>query len=290
VIGESDLDIIKFDLNRTPHVLLAGETGSGKSVAMRLLFWQMVKKKCKAFMIDFKGGVEFGKKYERYGEVITDRKRALEVLAMLVKENEARLKLFRDLEVKNLKEYNYKTHQNLSRIGVFIDEVAEMLDKKGVTKEDKPIYEKIEALMSTLARLSRATGINLILGVQRPDASILTGQIKNNIPVRISGRFADKTASEIVLGNTMACNLPDVKGRFLYKVGNETIEFQSYFFNDDRDLKEIDITECVMLTDYNNSIREQIQEDKNSKKDIKTSNKAESSSKEDITLDFNFKL
>ena len=273
VIGESDLDIIKFDLNRTPHVLLAGETGSGKSVAMRLLFWQMVKKKCKAFMIDFKGGVEFGKKYERYGEVITDRKRALEVLAMLVKENEARLKLFRDLEVKNLKEYNYKTHQNLSRIGVFIDEVAEMLDKKGVTKEDKPIYEKIEALMSTLSRLSRATG-----------------QIKNNIPVRISGRFADKTASEIVLGNTMACNLPDVKGRFLYKVGNETIEFQSYFFNDDRDLKEIDITECVMLTDYNNSIREQIQEDKNSKKDIKTSNKAESSSKEDITLDFNFKL
>ena len=168
-------------------------------------------------MIDFKGGVEFGKKYERYGEVITDRKRALEVLTMLVNENEARLKLFRDLEVKNLKEYNYKTHQNLSRIGVFIDEVAELLDKKGVAKEDKPIYEKIEALMSTLARLSRATGINLILGVQRPDANILTGQIKNNIPVRISGRFADKTASEIVLGNTMACNLPDVRVDFCIK-------------------------------------------------------------------------
>ena len=290
VIGESDLDIIKFDLNRTPHVLFAGETGSGKSVAMRLVFWQMVKKKCKPFMVDFKGGVEFGKKYERYGEVITDRKRALEVLTMLVKENEARLKLFRDLEVKNLKEYNYKTHQNLSRIGVFIDEVAELLDKKGVAKEDKPIYEKIEALMSTLARLSRATGINLILGVQRPDANILTGQIKNNIPVRISGRFADKTASEIVLGNIMACNLPDVKGRFLYKVGNETIEFQSYFFNDDRDLKEIDITECVMLTNYNNSTREQTQEDRSNKKDIKTSNKAKSLAKEDIDLDLNFKL
>lgn len=290
VVGESDLNTIKFDLNRTPHVLLAGETGSGKSVTMRLLFWQMVKKKCKAYMIDFKGGVEFGKKYEKYGEVITDRKRALEVLNMLIKENETRLKLFRDLEVKNLKEYNYKTNKKLSRIGVFIDEVAEMLDKKGVSKEDKPIYEKIEAAMSTLSRLSRATGINLILGVQRPDANILTGQIKNNIPVRISGRFADKTASEIVLGNTMACNLPDVKGRFLYKVGNETIEFQSYLFDDDRDLKDIDITECTMLTDYSNSNIYQSQKNNENRKDIKTNNKVERSTKEDINLDFNFKL
>ena len=76
----------------------------------------------------------------------------------------------------------------------------------------------------------------------------------------------------------------------MYKVGNETIEFQSYFFNDDRDLKEIDITECVMLTNYNNSTREQTQEDKSNKKDIKTSNKAKSSAKEDIDLDLNFKL
>ena len=59
-------------------------------------------------MIDFKGGVEFGKVYEKYGEVITDRKRALTILSNLVKENESRLKLFRELEVKNLKEYNTK--------------------------------------------------------------------------------------------------------------------------------------------------------------------------------------
>ena len=66
----------------------------------------------------------------------------------------------------------------MARIGVFIDEIGEMLDKKGVSKEDKPIFEQLEAYLSTLARLSRATGINLFLGVQRPDANVLTGQIK----------------------------------------------------------------------------------------------------------------
>ena len=248
-VGVSALDTICFDLNRVPHVLVAGETGSGKSVILRCFLWQMILHGSRVYMIDFKGGVEFGKQYEQYGEVITDRERALEVLNMLAAENEYRLRIFRDLEVKNLDEYNRKTKQNLCRICLFTDELAEMLDKKGVAKEDKAIYEQIEGKLSTLARLSRATGINLFMGVQRPDANVLTGQIKNNIPVRICGRFADKTASEIVLGNTDAVNLPDIKGRFLYKVGNETIEFQSFYFDDERMLREADVCQGDMLTE-----------------------------------------
>ena len=282
-IGESDLEQVKFDLNRTPHVLAAGETGSGKSVTLRCMLWQMIKKGCRIYMIDFKGGVEFGKVYEKYGEVITDRERALVVLEILVKENAARLKLFRDMEVKNLKEYNKKTHKNLSRIGVFIDEIAEMLDKKGVAKEDKAIYEQLEGYLSTLARLSRATGINLFLGVQRPDANVLTGQIKNNIPVRISGRFADKTASEIVLGNTAACNLPDVKGRFLYKVGNETIEFQSYYFDDEKDLHEIEVKHGNMLTITDSKVKEPESESEDPRE-----MEVYSKDKDKINLDFSF--
>lgn len=249
VIGESDLDRLSFNLNKTPHVLVAGETGSGKSVTLRCILWQMISKGGKVFMIDFKGGVEFGKAYERYGEVITDRKRALTVLQMLVAENQERLKLFRDLEVKNLKEYNDKTGENLCRIGVFVDEIAEMLDKKGVAKQDKDIYEQLEGALSTLARLSRATGINLIFGVQRPDANILTGQIKNNIPVRISGRFVDAPASEIVLGNTAACNLPEIQGRMIYRMGNKQLEFQGYFFDDEKDLRPVNAHMGGMLID-----------------------------------------
>lgn len=248
-VGQSALDTISFDLNRLPHVLIAGETGSGKSVILRCLLRQFILQGGRVYMIDFKGGVEFGKQYERYGEVIMDRERALIVLTMLVRENECRLKIFRDLEVKNLEEYNRKTKKNLCRIGVFTDELAEMLDKKGASKEDKAVFEQLEGKLSTLARLSRATGINLFMGVQRPDANVLTGQIKNNIPVRICGRFADKTASEIVLGNTDAVNLPDIKGRFLYKVGNEIIEFQSYYFDDERMLDEVTVQSGEMLTE-----------------------------------------
>lgn len=246
-VGRSVLDDVTFDLNRTPHVLIAGETGSGKSVILRGCLWQMINHGARVYMIDFKGGVEFGKRYEQYGEVITQRERALKVLTELVHENELRLALFRDLEVKNLDEYNRKTGQNLCRIGVFCDEIAEMLDKKGVGKEERQIYEQLEGRISTLARLSRATGINLILGVQRPDANVLTGQIKNNIPVRISGRFADKAASEIVLGSSAATGLPDVKGRFLYKVGNELVVFQGYFFNDDTMLHQVAVEPGDML-------------------------------------------
>lgn len=247
VLGESDLSQVSFDLNKTPHVLVAGETGSGKSVVLRAILWQLIFKSCKIYMIDFKGGVEFGIAYEKYGEVITTRERALDVLKELVKENAARLALFRKMEVKNLKQYNQKTGSNLCRIGVFIDEIAEMLDKKGVASADRAIYEQLEGELSTLSRLSRATGINLIIGVQRPDANILTGQIKNNIPVRICGRFADKTPSEIVLGNTAASDLPSIQGRFLYKMGNDMVEFQSYYFDDEKDLHQVDVAPGDML-------------------------------------------
>lgn len=247
VVGVSALKQITFNLNKTPHVLIAGETGSGKSVILRTLARQMYLKGSRLYMIDFKGGVEFGLEYEKFGEVVTNRERALEILNMLVAENEKRLNLFRAQGVKNLGEYNKKHNANLCRIAVLCDEIGEMLDKKGAGKEEKTLMEQIEKATSTLARLSRATGINLLMGVQRPDANVLTGQIKNNIPVRISGRFADKAASEIVLGTTDAVNLPDIKGRFLYKMGNDIEIFQAYYFDDDTMLTEVSVVQGEML-------------------------------------------
>lgn len=239
ILGEDALGQIEFDLNHTPHVLCAGETGSGKSVILRLILWQMICHGAKIYMFDFKGGVEFSKKHEQYGEVITDRARAVEVFDLLVKENERRLALFREVGAKNLKEYNQKSSQKLVRIGVFVDEIAEMLDAQGATQGDKDLINRLWGANSTLARMSRATAINLIFGVQRPDAKILPGQIKNNLPVRISGRFADKPASQIVLGTTDAFDLPDVKGRFLFKVGADITQFQAYLFDDDTMLKPV---------------------------------------------------
>ena len=247
VIGRNAIREISFDLNKTPHVLSAGETGSGKSVILRAMLWQLLKKGCRAYMIDFKVGVEFGKAYEKYGQVITEKEEALSVLTMLTKENAKRLNLFREMEVKNLYEYNQKTNSNLCRIVVIVDELAELLDSTGLSKEEKELLAGIEKELSTLARLSRATGINLLLGVQRPDAKVITGQIKSNVPVRICGRFADNSASEIVLSNTRAKDLKDIKGRFLIKLGADTEEFQAYYFDDKVHLKDININRGGLL-------------------------------------------
>lgn len=238
-IGVDALEPVTFDLNRTPHVLAAGETGSGKSVILRTMLWQMAARGAVLYMVDFKGGVEFGKVYEQYGEVVTDRKRALVVLHGLVAENTERLAVLRQTGCKNIKEYNASAAQPWARIVLVVDEIAEMLDTKGADKETKELMLQLNGALSTLARLSRATGINMFIGVQRPDANVLTGQIKNNIPVRICGRFADKPASEIVLGTTDAVFLPDIKGRFLFKQGADVREFQSFYFDDERMLRPI---------------------------------------------------
>lgn len=72
----------------------------------------------------------------------------------------------------------------------------------------------------------------MLLATQRPDAKVIPGQIKNNLPIRISGRMIDKHASEIILGNTKASQLGDTLGRFMYTVGADTYEFQAFNFSD----------------------------------------------------------
>jgi S-DNA-T family DNA segregation ATPase FtsK/SpoIIIE len=253
-VGIAMLEEVVFDLNKVPHALIAGVTGSGKSVIERCILWQCVIKGAKMYMIDFKGGVEFSKRYEEYGEVVTDRQRVIEILLELIRENEARLKLFRELDVKNLAEYNSlppnfkpKGRETLCRIILIADEVAEMLDKTGLSKEEKQIYSEIEGYLGTLARLARATGINMIMATQRPDARVLPGQIKNNLPIRISGRMVDPQASEMVLGSNKAADLSDTRGRFMYAVGADIVEFQAFMF-EDRQLKKGEFQIGSMLT------------------------------------------
>lgn len=235
VLGIALLEDVVFNLNKLPHMLIASVTGGGKSVLLRCILWQCIKKGAKVFMIDFKGGVEFGMEYEQYGEVVTERQEALEMLKELTKENALRLKLFREAGVKNLTEYNERfPDKQLCRVVLHCDEVSEMLDKTGLGGEDKRIFAEIEKELSTLARLGRAPGINMILATQRPDANVLTGQIKNNLPIRISGRMMDDPASKMVLGNTEATKIDDeIKGRFMYNVGADTYEFQGYLFTED---------------------------------------------------------
>lgn len=114
---------------------------------------------------------------------------------------------------------------------VVCDELAEVSDTTGA---DKPTKEQITAIignLGTLARLGRAFGIHLLMSTQRPDASVLSGQVKNNADVRVCGR-ADLVLSQIIMDNGDAADLPkDIPGRFLCNFNGGTV-FQGYVHPD----------------------------------------------------------
>ena len=117
----------------------------------------------------------------------------------------------------------------MQRIIFACDEIAELMDKTGTSKERKALLDNIELYISTIARQGRAFGIHLVLATQRPDAQILNGQIKNNISIRVCSR-ADATLSTIVIGDGRAHEaIPkDSQGRFINQDG---IVFQGFYFD-----------------------------------------------------------
>ena len=229
-LGESFTGPVTVDLARVPHILLGGATGSGKSVLLKLLLMQANKKGANVCIADFKGGVDFPPIWHKKCRMCFEEQSTLELLTELTEELERRKQLLKAAGLPNIDHYNAATGENLQRYIFACDELAEMLDKTGLTKEQKEIVAKIESRLSVIARQGRAFGIHLILATQRPDSTILNGQIKNNINCRICGR-ADNVLSMIILDNTDAADqIPeDAQGRFLLHDGTM---FQAYWFDD----------------------------------------------------------
>lgn len=240
ILGESLLESVVVDLNVNPHLLIGGGTGSGKTVLLRLILMQLLKKKdVKVTIADFKGGVDFASCWKEHPNcnMIFDRSTLLAYLDSLVEELEHRKQLFASKDdCNNIYDYNrnplYTMNHTecLDRIVFSVDEVAEVLDKTGLSKEEKDQVARIENRIATIARLGRAFGIHLILATQRPDSNIICGQIKNNVSYRICGR-ADNVLSMIILDNTSAADeIPsDARGRF---INNNGTIFQAYWFDE----------------------------------------------------------
>lgn len=223
-------DNVIIDLNKTPHVLIGGNTGSGKTRLFCCILWQGIQQSDIVYIADFKGGVDFGKLWHRFAHIITEEKPLLAQLDQLVDILEERKKLFVEADVSNINDYFKKTGNYLNRYIFACDEIGELFDKTGADKERKELLSQIEARIATIARQGRAFGIHLILATQRPDANILPGQIRDNLTVRICGR-ANSILSTIVIGDGRASEqIPfDAQGRFIMEDG--TI-FQSYYFDD----------------------------------------------------------
>ncbi|MCI9263652.1 MAG: DNA translocase FtsK [Oscillospiraceae bacterium] len=218
------------DLATTPHMLIGGGTGSGKSILANSLLMQGVKKGATAILADFKGGVDFAPVWHKRCRMVFDPQSLLVALEELTAELEHRRELFVAAGTPNLTEYNKATGENLPRYIFACDEVAEILDTTGLDKAEKEIYSQIVRHLSLIARQGRAFGIHLMLSTQRPSADLIPGQIRTNLTLRICGR-ADDILSRIILDSpTAAEQIPlDAKGRFVTNMGQT---FQGFLFDD----------------------------------------------------------
>lgn len=230
VLGESLLGPVTVNLANIPHILLGGSTGSGKSVLLKLLLMQALRKGAEVCIADFKGGVDYPREWRQRCRMCFTEDDLLYTLDQLAAVLEYRKERLADTGCKDLDAYNEATGENLPRLVFACDEVAELLDKTGRSKEDRERLGKIENRLATLARLGRAFGIHLILATQRPDANIISGQIKNNMDFRVCGR-AESVLSQIILDNSSAAEqIPkDARGRFI--TGDGTV-FQGYLLNE----------------------------------------------------------
>lgn len=230
MLGEGYSGRVSVNIAKIPHMLIGGSTGSGKSVLLKLVLMQCVKKDAKVYIADFKGGVDFPSIWHTKCSLLTDEKTLHKVLVSITDELQNRKQILRTAGVANIDEYNRSAEKKLYRIVFACDEIAEVLDKTGLSKQQKDEILKIESELSIIARQGRAFGIHLVLATQRPDAAILNGQIRNNIDTRICGR-ADNVLSQIILDNTDASDkiAKSSQGRFLTNSGKI---FQAYWFDE----------------------------------------------------------
>jgi|TARA_B100001079_G_scaffold81422_1_gene69921 S-DNA-T family DNA segregation ATPase FtsK/SpoIIIE len=200
------------DLSTMPHLLIAGTTGSGKSICVNTIILSLLYRhtpdKCKFILIDPKM-LELST-YEGIPHllcpVITEAKKAASVLGWVVKEMENRYKLMTKVGVRNIDGYNSKHKTFMPYIVVIVDEMSDLMLVSG---------KDIENYIQKLSQMARAAGIHIIMATQRPSVDVITGTIKANFPTRISFQVSSKIDSRTILGEQGAEQLLG-KGDMLY--------------------------------------------------------------------------
>lgn len=236
-------EVFMVDLAKCPHLLVAGATGSGKSVGVNTIITCLLYKchpdNLKFVLVDPKK-IELAlyKSLERHylatlpnmeEPIITDTSKVLEVLTSVCKEMDDRYDLLKGAGVRDLKAYNEKFkngvldvndgHRHLPYIVVIIDELADLMLTAG---------KQVEEPIARLAQLARAIGIHLVVATQRPSVNVITGTIKANFPSRIAYQVASKIDSRTIL-DTMGADQLVGRGDMLYSGGGPMIRVQNAF-------------------------------------------------------------
>lgn len=215
---------VTVELQITPHILIGGSTGSGKTVLLRCLLWQCHLQGAEIIVSDLKGGLDYSNHFREITTLVTDSEQFDRELVKVITLMRERMTLLSESGCSNIWTYN-REHPNekpIQHIVVAVDELGEVLDKTGLSREAKKDVESLEAKLSTIARLGRALGVHLFLATQRPDANILNGQIKANIDIRICGR-ADEVLSRIVLDTSDAAELIPKNEQGLFLLSDDRV-------------------------------------------------------------------
>lgn len=192
------------DLGRMPHMLVAGQTGSGKSVFIAALAACLAMnnspEELRLVMIDVKMVelLRFNGLRHLFGKVETDVQRILGVLRWLVVEMEHRYRLLEGIHARDIEAYNHKAKSRIPRIVVIIDELADLM----MSAPDQTEHHLVR-----LAQMARATGIHLVVATQRPSTDVVTGLIKANFPARLAFSVASGIDSRVILDSTGAESL-----------------------------------------------------------------------------------
>ena len=260
---------IMADLAKMPHLLVAGTTGSGKSVAINSMILSLIYKSSpehvRMIMIDPKMlelGIYDGIPH-LLTPVVTDMNLAANALMWSVKEMERRYKLLAKYSVRNIDGYNSKIgndksidEEYLPQIVIVVDEFADLFFVVG---------KRIEELIARLAQKARAAGIHLILATQRPSVDVITGLIKANIPSRIAFQVSSKTDARVILDQAGAENLLG-NGDMLYLESGKMIPERIHgAFVSDKEVKDVI---NYLKQDVENEYLEEILE--NSDSDLKS--------------------
>ena len=249
-------EVLMFDLTKAPHILIAGSTGQGKSVALNTMILSLLYKKhpaeLKLVLMD-PYGVEFGM-YAQIANhflaslpdepvVVSNSSQAVSTLNSLCKEMEARYDLLKMACVRNVQEYNNKFvnrqlnpeigHRFIPYIVVAIDEYGDFIEERG---------QDFESPIVQLAQYARAVGIHMIISTKRPTNDIITGAIKANFPTRIAFRLPERIDSQVILDCDGAEELLG-NGDMLFRAGKsiDCIRVQSAF---------VDTTEVERINEY----------------------------------------
>ncbi|OHD30623.1 MAG: hypothetical protein A2Y31_08960 [Spirochaetes bacterium GWC2_52_13] len=245
---------VVIEITQTPHLLIAGATGSGKSVCVNSLIssilYRRSPKEVRLILVDPKivelrvyNGIP-----HLLTPVITEPRKTIKALEFCLYEMDRRYKLLNALAVRNITAYNKKildlklARERLPYIVVVIDEFADLMTTVG---------KELETLLARLAAMARAVGIHLVLATQRPSANVITGIIKSNIPTRIAFMVASQIDSRIIIDETGAEKLLG-RGDMLFAPGWDpnSVRIQGAFLSDEEVERIVEYAKTQGEPDY----------------------------------------